>query len=331
MAEKLPVIEVPIREGKHALMIVKRKGVLDESRKVCSVGDKLVIPVTEDGNSFSDSLPFKEKIKSPQERISRDIEIPYDLKQKLPSRYERIGDVLFIKLDESLIPYKDAVGKAYGKELGMKTVAIQGDIEGKKREPNIEAIYGEETETTHLENGVRFKLDTAKIMFSSGNIDERIHMAKLDLKGEVIVDMFSGIGYFGVPMAVHGQPYMVYALEINPVAHGYLKENCIINDVEEIVEPILGDNRDFKMNDHADRVVMGYLHDTWKYLYKACEFLKGSGIIHYHTLVREGKLSEDVKSQLSKAGVKNYEVLNMRNIKSYAPRIYHVVADIEIN
>ena len=138
-----------------------------------------------------------------------------------------------------------------------------------KRKPIVEPIYGDKNETIHLENGIRYKLDVTKIMFSSGNIDERISMGEIVKEGEKIIDMFAGIGYFTLPMAVYGNPEVIHSIEINPVAFSYLKENIELNDVKNIVNPWLGNNQDFSKSDTADRVVMGYLHENWKYLPKA--------------------------------------------------------------
>ena len=62
--------------------------------------------------------------------------------------------------------------------------------------------------------------------------------------GETIVDMFAGIGYFSIPMAVHSKPAKIYSVEINPVSYSYLCQNTVLNKVEDIVEPILGDCRE---------------------------------------------------------------------------------------
>ncbi len=331
MKDKRPVIRVPKTKGEITLRKLKKEGRLDKERLIKECDSELVIPVTADGSELSDELQKKPPLPTPFERVKKAVDIPGTLKELLPSRWERIGDVLLIKLPSELLEYKDIIGAGYARVLEVKTVALQGDIVGRTREPIIKVIHGTDTETIHLENRVKFKHDIAKLMFSSGNIDERIHMSKIDIRDEIVVDMFAGIGYFCLPMAVHGSPKNIYALEINPTALGYLKENCVLNDVGHIVRPWPGDNRDFTLDEKADRVVMGYLHDTWKYLPKALEFLGGEGIIHFHTLVEEGDITEGVIMQLGKGSVGDAEIEDIRNIKSYAPRIYHIVADIDIN
>ncbi len=330
MKEKRPVIKVPKKEGERTLKKLKKEERLDTERLIKQSDNELVIPVIKGGNDLSDDLQKKPYQPTPFEKVKISIDIPERLKARLPSRWERIGNVLLIKLPDELMEYKNIIGASYARVLDADTVALQGDIVGRTREPIIDIIHGSDTETIHLENRVKFKLDTAKLMFSSGNIDERIRMSKVDIRDDVVVDMFAGIGYFCLPMAVHGSPKNIYALEINPTAIGYLKENCVINGVDHIVSPILGDNRDFSFRSDADRVVMGYLHNTWIYLPKALEFLGGEGIIHFHTLVEEGNIARDTMIQLERGGIDDAEIKDIRKIKSYAPRIYHVVVDIEI-
>jgi tRNA wybutosine-synthesizing protein 2 len=132
-------------------------------------------------------------------------------------------------------------------------------------------------------------------------------------------------------MAVHGNPGKIYAVEINPVAHGYLSENVKINQVQDVVEPILGDCRDVAPRNVADRVLMGYIGNTDEYLDVAMEVLKSEGIIHYHESVPDKlkfkRPAERVKMAASEFDV---DILNQRVIKKYSPGVYHVVVDARI-
>ena len=168
---------------------------------------------------------------------------------------------------------------------GVNRVVRLRRIKGLKREPDVEVIIGEGTETVHRENHCLFKLDVARIMWSKGNTTERKRMSQLVEDGETIVDLFAGIGYFTIPMAVHAHPGKIYAVEINPVAHQYLQDNIVLNKVQNVVEPILGNCRDLAPRNTADRVLMGYIGNTEEYLDVAMEAIKDEGIIHYHESV----------------------------------------------
>ncbi|MGB8234178.1 MAG: class I SAM-dependent methyltransferase family protein [Methanobacterium sp.] len=238
-----------------------------------------------------------------------------------------IGDILVIKGDvenpEMLL-----------ETPGVNRIVKLGRISGLKREPEVEVIVGDGTETVHRDNNCFFKLDVSKIMWSKGNTTERKRMSIVADKGETVVDMFAGIGYFSIPMAVHSKPSKIYSIEINPVSYGYLCENIQLNKVEGIVEPILGNCREFSSRGIADRVLMGYIVNTNDYLDVAIDLLKEGGIIHYHESVPD-KLKfirpvERIKEAANAADRIVVEVVNQRIIKPYSPGVYHVVVDVKL-
>ena len=69
------------------------------------------------------------------------------------------------------------------------------------------------TETINKENGCLFKLDLAKVMWSKGNNNERLRIAKLVGDGETVIDMFAGIGYFSIHIAVHSNAKRSFPLK----------------------------------------------------------------------------------------------------------------------
>ncbi len=58
-------------------------------------------------------------------------------------------------------------------------------------------------------------------MFSSGNMNERIRMSNISKPNEVVVDLFAGIGYFTLPIAVYSKPKKIYACEKNPISYDF--------------------------------------------------------------------------------------------------------------
>lgn len=238
-----------------------------------------------------------------------------------------IGDILVVKKEPENL--EEIINLPY-----INKVVKLGKIHGQKREPDVEMIYGEGTETVHKENYCKFKFDVAKIMWSKGNTGERLRMSKLPESSETIIDMFAGIGYFTIPMAVHSNPKKIYAIEINPVSYNYLCENVKLNKVENIVEPILGDCSLQNFDHIADRIMMGYIGGTHYYLDSAIQYLKEGGIIHYHESTPEAILFERPIQRVEEAAMKvnrTIEVLNKRSIKKYSPGVHHTVVDIKVN
>lgn len=233
-----------------------------------------------------------------------------------------IGDIMVLKTE-----VKEPQG--YLKIPGVNRVVKLGRIKGSKREPEVEVLIGEGTETIHKENHCLFKLDVSRIMWSKGNTTERMRIARLVGAGETMVDLFAGIGYFSIPVAVHSPVKKIYAVEINPLAYNYLGENIKLNKVKDIISPILGDCRDLAPKGVADRVLMGYIGNTHEYLDVALEALKNQGgIIHYHESVPDKlKFIRPVQRIKEAAKDQEVEILNQRIIKKYSPGVYHVVVD----
>lgn len=274
--------------------------------------------------------PF-DKIK---EKLSKDI--PSDLLDDIPNKWEKIGDVTVVKLSDSLENYREIIGKTYAEVLGCKTVLNDvGGISGELREPKVEIIYGsKKTETIHKENFVRYKLDPQKIMFSSGNMDERIRMANISNKDETVVDLFAGIGYFTLPIAVHSKPKKIFACEKNKIAFDYLNQNITLNNVTSMVEPLFGDNRKIAPENIANRVIMGYIGGTENFLPIAIKSLKdGKGIIHFHEKYSEKLIPDKPMKSIQKIADefdRKVELKQYKQVKSYAPGISHFVFDLKI-
>lgn len=254
------------------------------------------------------------------------------MKNLLPRRWERIGGVLILRLPAPLEAYREQVGEAYGHVLGVKAVVEETNgIRGSVRRPQTRLLWGDETETVHKENGIRYRLDPTKVMFSTGNVNERLRMGRLVQPGEEVVDLFAGIGYFALPMALHGGARRVVACEINPTAFGYLRENVQLNGASA-VEPRLGDCREVAPDDGGDRVVLGYLRDTHRFLPKALRVLRSPGWLHYHEACPDRaveRLEAHLRDATRDAG-RDVVTLQRQRVKDYAPGVSHWVVDARI-
>lgn len=241
-------------------------------------------------------------------------------------KYKKIGDILILDSNDFSEDFE-----SIAKRHNVKSIMKIDHIQGTKREPVYRLLYGNETETINKENGCLFKLDLAKVMWSKGNNNERLRIAKLVEDGEVVLDMFAGIGYFSIPVAVHSNAKEVIAIEINPNSYGFLCDNIKLNKVDNVT-PVLGDCMIETPKHKADRIVMGYVKTTHHYLKVAIDSLNEGGILHYHETVPE-KLMETrpIERIVSQAGNRDVELLKINKIKKYAPGVEHVVIDVRID
>lgn len=251
----------------------------------------------------------------------------------LPRGWNIIGNIIVLKIPSELEDKKSEIGRAL---LDLyprcKSVYLDKGIQGELRAPSRELIASRGDNpslTIHKENGCFFRLDVSRIMFSQGNLEERRRMSMLG-NGEVVVDMFAGIGYFSIPMAVHSRPRKIIAIELNPLAFKYLKENIRLNHVDNVVHPVLGDCALLTPVGCADRVIMGYVLKTHHYLEQGIKALKKGGILHYHETTPEPLVYDRPIQRIREAALKlgrGVEVTEKRKIKKYSPGVWHIVID----
>lgn len=331
-------VRVERRSAEHMRRILKNDDLLDRSRRIIKKEKFVEFPVTSGKIRTIDidftiveqtspeyrhpSLSFEEVKKTLGERLRIDPE-------SLRGGWEKIGDILIIELSDELREKKHAIGEELLKLFPKsKSVVNRKAIEGTHRKPLVEVIAGSGTETIHKENYCKFKIDVARVMFSAGNVNERQRMAAISNNTETVLDMFSGIGQFCIPLAKHSRPRKVYSIEKSPVTFEFLKENVRLNRLGN-VEPILGDCREVKTPE-CDRIIMGYFFDPERFLPRAIESLASNGTIHFHDIVMKKDIpqrKEEIKKDLKKLG-RDTE-LSHRIVKSYAPSRWHVVFDID--
>jgi tRNA wybutosine-synthesizing protein 2 len=244
----------------------------------------------------------------------------------VPDKWEQHGDVLVLRVPDPWLPQARALGAAFAEVLGLKTVLHDAEgVAGELREMRATPIFGDDPEAEHRENGVRYRFDASRIMFSSGNLHERMRAAAMDVMGETVIDMFAGIGYFTLPLAVHAKPARIHALEKNPLSHRYLVENVALNGVADVVRPWLGDNREFPEEGIADRVLMGYFPRTEAFLPKALALLKPEGgRIHFHNTAHAERWREEMGGQV-RAVAPRAVIEEARVVKTHSPGVVHAV------
>jgi len=264
------------------------------------------------------------------------LRLPPEEAKLLPRGWQILGTVILVSIPDALKHQANAIGDAL---LAMyprcSTVLWNRGVTGRFREPVCEVIAGiPETETTHKENGCYFRLDASRIMYSQGNLVERMRMAQI-CEDQVVLDMFAGIGYFSIQIAVHSRPKKVIAIELNPTAYHYLTENIRINRVEDIIFPMHGDCTVKAPENIADRVIMGYLDSSHEQIVKGLLAARSGGILHYHeatpTSLAYQRPVQRIKDAAQACGCRcSVKIIGCHTIKKYAPGVVHVVVDARV-
>ncbi len=259
-----------------------------------------------------------------------------DEMKQVYSSYDIIGDIVVIKIPDSIIAKKQLIAEAIlsrvkpSRSVFMQSSAVQGDF----RVRNLEFVAGEnKTTTIYKEHGCRFMVDVAKVYFSPRLSTERARIAGLVGDNEVILNMFAGICTFSIIIAKKCN-CQIYSIDLNPDAYSLCVENVKLNKVTERVTPILGDANDIIIREFegkADRVLMPLPERAKEYLEYAVLALKDKGMLHYFTHVHSNS-NRDAMSvcavELTGAMKVPYELKETRVVREVGPRFYQVVADV---
>ena len=209
-------------------------------------------------------------------------------------------------------------------------------VEGNFRTRNLELIEGnKKTETEYKENGCRFIVDVEKAFFSPRLSTERERISNLINDGEVVINMFGGVGMFSL-LAAKKKSCTVYNIDINPIASRLCKENIKLNKLKGSVISLNGDSTEIiqkQLKNKADRVLMLLPEQSDDFLDTAISSLKKNGIIHFYSHVHAEKkqdapkLSEEHFLSINKTQAKiNYS----RVVRPVGPRFYQTVVDVKI-
>jgi tRNA (guanine37-N1)-methyltransferase len=255
--------------------------------------------------------------------------------------YDIVGDIGIIRIPEPLQDHSQAIAEAVMKtHKHVKTIWRQtSPVSGILRLRTLEWVAGERrTETVHREHGCFFKVDLAHCYFSPRLSYERMRIARQVQTGEVVVNMFAGVGCYSIIVAKHSEADRVYSIDINPKTIGYMHENVRLNKVEEKVIPIQGDSKQAilkKLENSAERVLMPLPELAYEYLDYALTALKPSGgWIHYYDFTHADKGESPMKKVEAKVSEKlhslgiDFEMLFSRVVRTTGPNWYQIVIDI---
>jgi tRNA (guanine37-N1)-methyltransferase len=349
-------IKVPKSQGEKTLIIATKFGLADKSLVIQRGHDYLCIPLVREPQgieltTLKSQIPkfmlhidvFSEKDIPPETftQVLQD-QLPPEMRAKVPKAFDIIGDIVIIDIPSQLKAYQSIIGQAILKtQKKVKTVlAKASDIGGIFRVRDYDHIAGEYiTQTIHREFGCQYHVDIAKAYFSPRLSHEHERVAAQVQDGELVADLFAGVGPFAVLIGKRNPTVKVYAVDLNPDAVELLKLNIRVNKVEGNVFPILGDAREVaqtKLRAKADRVIMNLPETAIEFVDAACNAIKPrGGVVHFYGFVRAPDSIENLKQRFSDLVKKNGRRVEMfllaRSIRETAPFESQVVIDARIS
>ena len=349
-------LQVPKRFGQKALLLAKKLNIINTNLRVMTKDKVLAIPLIR-----RPSLEEIEALRTHLQEISFSIEnfqtreitslsltevlekdIPPNLLASLPRSLDIIGKIAIVGLPPELGAYKELLGEAILKVNNKIEVVLSkaGPVDGRLRLRKLELIAGSgKTETIHKEHRCIYHLDPTTVYFSPRLSQEHWRVAQKVQEGEVVIDMFTGVGPFAIQIGKAHKNVLVYAIDLNSDAIKFLRRNILANKVEGKVIPILGDAREVvenRLTEIADRVIMNLPEMALKFVDIACKALKQEGgIIHYYSFESEPKALEKsvekLKRSIEASGRNFNRLLSSRFVRPIAPHEWQVVLEVLVH
>ena len=255
------------------------------------------------------------------------------------SAFDQIGDIIIVRIPDLLLDKKEIIGKTLLEQIkNANTVFYHASpVEGDFRIRDLELLAGEnKTQTEYKEFGCRFIVDVEKVFFSPRLSTERNRIADLVEDGEVIVNMFGGVGMFSI-MAAKKKKCTVYNIDINPDAAKLCEKNISLNKLAGNVISLHGDATKIineQLQEKGDRILMLLPERSDEFLDSAISAATKNGVVHYYSHIHADK-----KSQAPKLSEKHFleitpvksEILYSRMVRAVGPRYYQTVVDARIS
>ncbi|MCK4895453.1 MAG: class I SAM-dependent methyltransferase family protein [Candidatus Heimdallarchaeota archaeon] len=345
-------VKILFRDAETLRKTLLSHGVIDASLDFKREKNHLIIPLTlskDDARQLLLSLStiegfelniysFTQKDIQPKNLYeAASLHIPENLHEFIPKAYDVIGEIAVVDIVEEVMEYKKEIGEAlYSLFPSLKTVYRKASaVSGQLRTRGLELIAGEkQCETIHHEHGVTIFVDACETYFSPRLVYEHKRVADLIKEGEVIIDLFTGVGPFPLHIAQNHNA-TIYAIDINHKAIKCLEKSLLLNKLKGLIKPLHGNCRELASSlPNADRIIMNLPSYSLEYIDVVCQILKPGGIIHFYQFVatEDGKnlVVSILKQELAKFDWEIKEIIDFHKVRESAPREIHACLEVVI-
>ncbi|XP_024886700.1 tRNA (guanine(37)-N1)-methyltransferase isoform X1 [Temnothorax curvispinosus] len=170
--------------------------------------------------------------------------LPKDI--EVPTAYSLVGHIVQLNLRDIHLPYKFIIGQVFlDKTASARTVVNKiNTIDTSFRYFAMEILAGERnTITVAKEHGCTYQFDFAQVYWNPRLSTEHVRMITFMTQGDVLYDVFAGVGPFAIPAA--RKKIHVFANDLNPESYKWLKKNATVNRLKDNFKTFNMDGRDF--------------------------------------------------------------------------------------
>jgi len=257
--------------------------------------------------------------------------------------FEIVGNIMVVRNITDIRAVREFAKAKMVKHSYINTVLLQiTKVQGQERKRELKYVMGKNTfKTVHKEYGNSYLVDLSNTFFSPRLSYERQRIAQLVNRGEIILNLFSGVGPFSIAIAKRQPDCVIHSIEINQVAYQLMLKNIENNNCKTTVLPYLGDAFEIVQSrfiNMVNRILLPLPLESDRSLPLGYNALKNhQGIIHWQ--ITEHKDSKNISSQNIEKRVskilKNNDIIADFSIEAFrvirwlAPKIAHIGVDLK--
>ncbi|XP_076978565.1 tRNA (guanine(37)-N(1))-methyltransferase isoform X1 [Tamandua tetradactyla] len=242
--------------------------------------------------------------------------------QDVTSGFSRVGHIAHLNLRDHQLPFKQLIGQVMiDKNPGITSAVNKiNSIDNTYRNFQMEVLSGEENMMTKVrENNYSYEFDFSKVYWNPRLSTEHSRITELLKPGDVLFDVFAGVGPFSIPVAKKN--CTVFANDLNPESYKWLLHNCKLNRVDQKVKVFNLDGKDFlqgpvraeliqqlgplsKERKHSLHIVMNLPAKAIEFLSAFRSLLDGQPcssellpIVHCYSFSKDANPAEDVQQR----------------------------------
>ena len=315
-------IEVPKKYAERTIKLLRALRIMDNEHIITRKDDHVLIPVKKEPpvNNELSSIPMRLIICNPPAKKKKEVKVP---------AHDIVGDIAVVR--ENVLEYmsrEDIVETLRATYPRIRTIYLKKRTEGEFRVADLELLWGiDNPSTIHKEYGLRFKVDLRRAYYNPRLSEEHRRIAENAKDGEIIFDLFSGIGGFTIHIAsLHKATVLMN--DLNPYAVRLGVENILLNKkrIRGTIIPLHMDALlapKYFRAERFDRVIANIPRSSYLFEEIYWYLLRSKGILHLYFLSSISERDGFIKRYFAR-----WELAGVRKVIDYAPYVFIWRADL---
>ena len=254
-----------------------------------------------------------------------DVEVPPELRDRLPRAFDVVGDIVLVRIPPELRPHAPEIGAGLLRFVpGARLVGVDDGVEGSARLRQLVRIAGAGPWTTEQrENGLSIRVDLERAYFSPRLAREHALVAAEVRAGERVIDFACGVAPFGAHIVRDGRARELVAADMNPDATALAERNLAAAGPKERYRVVTAPIEEFAPHaGDCERAILNLPHAGFNYLPLVAATVARGGALHYYERTARSALERRPEELVNAVGSRpgnRWRLAETHTVHPYSP------------